>query len=128
VELLAPRPTRRNPEGPTIFVRVVSLSSLVPIWKRQKLVFLPLHDLDAKDIAQGSRRGHECLELGRHKWCYPRFHSTHPPARCAPSGPGTSPLSTQTVFIHTLFHKTAKPKKFRQCIINLSPITNTLTN
>jgi hypothetical protein len=39
MELSAPRPTPGYPGGPMFSVRVVSLSSLVPILKRQDLAF-----------------------------------------------------------------------------------------
>jgi hypothetical protein len=41
VGLSAPRPTPRYPGGPMFSVRVVSLSRLVPILKRQDLAFCP---------------------------------------------------------------------------------------
>jgi hypothetical protein len=41
VGLLSPRPIPGCPEGPMFSVRVVSLSPLVPILKRQELAFCP---------------------------------------------------------------------------------------
>jgi hypothetical protein len=41
VGLSAPRPTPSYPGGPMFFVRIVSLSRLVPILKRQDLAFCP---------------------------------------------------------------------------------------
>jgi hypothetical protein len=49
--------------------------------------------LSRKNVAQESRRGHACIRLGRHKWHYPRFDSTHSPVRCVLSGPHTTALT-----------------------------------
>jgi hypothetical protein len=46
--------------------------------------------LSLKNVAQESRRGRACIGLGRNRWHYPSFDSTHPPARCVPSGPHTT--------------------------------------
>jgi hypothetical protein len=46
------------------------------------------------------------LGLGRNRWHYPSFDSTHPPARYVPSGPHTTPLTP--IFLNRpteLFHE-----------------------
>jgi hypothetical protein len=92
VGLLTPRPTPSYSGGPTFSVRVISLSWLVPIWKRQELAFRPCMTY-RKNVAQESRRGRACIELGRNRWYYPSFDRTHPPARCVPSVPHTTALT-----------------------------------
>jgi hypothetical protein len=92
VGLSAPRPTPGSLGGPMFPVRVVSLSWLVPILKRQDLAFC-LAWLGRINVAQEPRRGHACNGLGRNTWHYSRFVSTHLSARCIPSRPRTTPSS-----------------------------------
>jgi hypothetical protein len=56
-----------------------------------------LASLSRKNLAQESQRGRACIGLDRHKWPYPRFNSTHPPARCVPWGPHTTPLTPHLI-------------------------------
>jgi hypothetical protein len=49
--------------------------------------------LSRENVAQESWRGRACIGLGRNRWHYPSFDSTHPPARCVPLGPHTTRLT-----------------------------------
>jgi hypothetical protein len=92
--------------SPQLFWRKCFLSGLSPLagWSQFESVrnsLFALAWLSCKNVAQESRRGHACIGLGRNRWHYPSFDSTHPSARCVPLGPHTTP-STPTVIIQNV--------------------------
>jgi hypothetical protein len=105
----APRPTHGYPWGPMFSVRVVSLSWLVPVLKRQ-ISFFVLAWLSRINVAQELCRGHACNELGSNKWHYSSFVSIHLSARCIPSRPRTAPSTPILYFYLYLFVSYEYPK------------------